>query len=233
MALELGRGAGSSGSGASSAVASVSAAGGGGGGAGAAGGGGSVPPPAPSRGSGGGMGGPRVQPDPPVTSGPTAFASSQDSAPAASMRAGSDVAPSSMISSTGGEPLAGSGFEGERPARSFTSAPRPARTNRETKAAPAFASGRAGTGGDETSPDPGTVSAVPEVSSVATGASAEQAPPHASGWERVVSAARRVHRGLSRASDHMDDMRRRIGPLPSDAAAHASPPRMPIDHHEE
>jgi hypothetical protein len=31
----------------------------------------------------------------------------------------------------------------------------------------------------------------------------------------------------------MDDMRRQIGPLPSDAAAHATPPRMPIDHHED
>jgi type IV secretion system protein TrbL len=229
-----GAGAGSSGSSASSAVASVGAAGGTGGGTGVAGGGGSVAPPsAPSQGSGGGMGGPRVQPDPPVSSGTTAFAANPDSAPAASTRTGSDATVSSMISSTGGEPLAGSGFEGERPARGFTSAPRPARTSRETRPAPAFASDRAGTTGGEVSPDPGTVSAVPEVSSVATGASAEQTPPRASGWERIVSTARRVHRGLSRASDHMDDMRRRVGPLPSDAAAHATPPRMPIDHHED
>jgi type IV secretion system protein TrbL len=216
-----GAGAGSSGSGASSTVASVGAAGGGGGG----GVGGSVAPPStPPRGSGGGMGGPRVQPDPPVSGGTTAFAANQDSAPAASTRPGSDATASSMISSTGGEPLAGSGFEGERPARGFTSAP---------KTAPGFASDRAGTAGGEVSPDPGTTSAVPEVNSVATGASAEQAPPRASGWERIVSTARRVHRGLSRASDHMDDMRRQIGPLPSDAAAHATPPRMPIDHHED
>jgi type IV secretion system protein TrbL len=228
-----GAGAGSSGSSASSTVASVGAAGGGGGSAGAAGGGGSVAPPSAPRGSSSGMGGPRVQPDPPVGSGTTAFAANQDSASVASTRTGSDATPSSMISSTGGEPLAGSGFEGERPARGFTSAPRPARTSRETRPAPAFAPDRAGTAGGEVSPDPGTSSAVPEVNSVATGASAEQAPPRASGWDRIVSTARRVHRGLSRASDHMDDMRRRIGPLPSDAAAHASPPRMPIDHHEE
>lgn len=215
-----GAGAGSSGSSASSAVASVGAAGGSGGG-----GGGSVAPPsAPSRGSGGGMGGPRAQPAPPVSGGTTAFTASPDSAPAVSTRTGSDATPSSMISSTGGEPLAGSGFEGERPARGFTSAPKPA---------PASASDRAGTTGGEVPPDPGTSSAVPEVNSVATGASAEQAPPRASGWERIVSTARRVHRGLSRASDQMDDMRRQIGPLPSDAAAHASPPRMPIDHHED
>jgi type IV secretion system protein TrbL len=229
-----GAGAGSSGSGASGMVAGVGAAGGSGGGAGAAGGGGSVSPPSVSpRGSGGGMGGPRVQPDPPVSGGTTAFAANQDSASAASTRTGSDATASSMISSTGGEPLAGSGFEGERPARGFTSAPRSARTNRETKPAPAFVSDRAGMTGGDVRPDPGTSSAVPEVNSVATGASAEQAPPRAGGWARIVSTARRVHRGLSRASDHMDDMRRRIGPLPSDAAAHASPPRMPIDHHEE
>jgi hypothetical protein len=73
---------------------------------------------------------------------------------------------------------------------------------------------------NSTSPDSsGVVSDVTSVGS--TGPTNPQPPPTAKGKS-----------GLARAANQVRDFRRRFGSLPSDAAPHATPPRIPIDHEE-
>jgi hypothetical protein len=73
--------------------------------------------------------------------------------------------------------------------------------------------------------------AVSEVRSVGV-SSAPQQPPTPSRRERLGSAARRTDQALSRAAGHLRSIRNQLGRMPSDAAPHAPPPRMPIDHNE-
>ena len=61
-----------------------------------------------------------------------------------------------------------------------------------------------------------------DVASVgSTGPASPQTPPAARGKS-----------ALSRAADQVRGLRRRLGSLPADAAPHATPPRIPIDHEE-
>jgi type IV secretion system protein TrbL len=78
-----------------------------------------------------------------------------------------------------------------------------------------------------------TSGVVSDVQSVTTGSSGvgQQLPP-ASRRERIGSAARRTDQALSRAAGRLRNIRNQLGGLPSDAAPHTPPPRMPIDHHE-
>ena len=134
---------------------------------------------------------------------------------------------SSTLSSIGGEALEGSGFETERVQRGFarmsvtasdqTSAPGPS---------PSRLTVRGGTSGDGegaapsnlTSPDSSGIA--PDVMSVGSAGPASPQPP----------ANRR--NPLTRAADQVRGLRRRLRSLPSDAAPHATPPRIPIDHEE-
>jgi len=44
--------------------------------------------------------------------------------------------------------------------------------------------------------------------------------------------ALRTKGALSRAADQVRGLQRRLGRIPSDAAPHATPPRIPIEHEE-
>lgn len=86
--------------------------------------------------------------------------------------------------------------------------------------------GQAGPGSN-----PGVVS---DVRSVASSPASAQPPqsPAAGRRERIGSAARRADRALSQAAGRLRGLRNQLGGLPSDAAPHTPPPRMPIDHHD-
>jgi type IV secretion system protein TrbL len=240
--------AGGAGSSTRTAVASVGLVG-----AGSSSGGGSVSPPSsPSLSGSTGGGGVRRQPDPP-SNGSSDGGFAADPTPTTSRRHGSSArsesvssaskgapapasTPSKALSSIGGEPLAGSGFETQVPQRGFAPA-----SIRATEAAaaqgPATSSpstardangGDAVAGADSVEGAPGGVadqrgsSVVSDVASVgSTGPASPQTPPTARGKS-----------ALSRAADQVRGLRRRLGSLPADAAPHATPPRIPIDHEE-
>jgi type IV secretion system protein TrbL len=140
--------------------------------------GGSVAPPSlPSQGSAPGGGATRVQPGPPTNG---------------------------VLSSIGGEPLTGSGFETQSAQSGF---------------APASISASVADTTDPSTPGAGSpLSGGP-------GSSAAVSPV------RSPSAAKGKPQ-FSRAADHMRAFQRRLGSFPSDAAPHATPPRIPIDHAE-
>jgi type IV secretion system protein TrbL len=75
-----------------------------------------------------------------------------------------------------------------------------------------------------------TPGAVADVRSVGSGSATSQPP--GSRRERVGSAARRADHVLSRVSGRLRGVRNQLGGLPSDAAPHTPPPRMPIEHHD-
>jgi type IV secretion system protein TrbL len=167
------------------------------------------PPSSPSSGFAGNGVAERRQPDPPSS--------------------GLRPSISSALSSIGGESLEGSGFETERPQRGF--AHMSVTASEQTSAAGPSASPlavRGGTSGDGegvapsnlTSPDSSGI--VPDVASVGSaGSMSPQAPPPAN-----------RKNPLTRAVDQVRSLRRRLRSLPSDAAPHATPPRIPIDHEE-
>lgn len=250
-------GGGAAGGGASSSVAGV------GSGVGAAGkaGGGSVPPPSSPPPSPSSNGGPK-QPSPPsggssngsipVTSGSSSanggsgYQSPSNAVPSSSGSNGVASAPSSparsALSSVGGDSLAGSGFESERPASGFapSSIPVGVRSGSQARrgsvpppannggAAPSdqVASSDSSSGGSDVPAGGSPVSEVQSVSSVSTGSS------RSTPGERLASGARRTQRTFSSAADRLRGVRRQWGGLPSDAAPHTPPPRMPIDHGE-
>jgi hypothetical protein len=79
---------------------------------------------------------------------------------------------------------------------------------------------------------PGSTSGVvSDVRSVESGSASSQ--PHVgSRRERIGSAARRTDQVLSRAAGRLRGVRNQFGVLPSDAAPHTPPPRMPIEHND-
>jgi type IV secretion system protein TrbL len=240
-------GAGGAGSGTRIAVASVGSVGGG-----SSSGSGSVSPPSsPSRGVSASSGEIRRQPDPPSNPSGDGFAADPSmaksrqhatSARSESVSSASTEAPppastgSTALSSVGGEPLAGCGFEAQTPHRGF--APASIKVA-EAAAAPGPApspasSARGAMGGDSVAgadsveatsggvSDQGGSSVASDVASVgSTGPASPQTPPKARGKS-----------ALSRAADQVRGLRRRLGSLPADAAPHATPPRIPIDHEE-
>jgi hypothetical protein len=135
----------------------------------------------------------------------------------------------STLSLIGGESLEGSGFDTERPQRGF--ARMSVRASEQTSApglsASPLAVGGGASGDGEgaalsnlTSPDSSGI--VPDVASVGSaGSMSPQAPPPAN-----------RKNPLTRAVDQVRSLRRRLRSLPSDAAPHATPPRIPIDHEE-
>lgn len=240
MVASTGAGAIAAGAGATAAASSAgagSSAGGGAasrsvagiGGAGAAGNG-SVPPPSSPPVGSSPNGRPR-QPNPPNSNG--AVAPSVGSNPAPS------VSDQSVLSSLGGENLAGSGFEAEHPAAGFRShsVPLPAlpasqstssvgSTAAREQSAPPIESRADSSRGSSGS------GSVTEVGSASSSSSAKIQPPAAGPRERLASGARRTERVFSGAAERLRSTRQKFGGLPTDAAPHTQPPRMPIDHSE-
>jgi len=239
--------AGGAGSSTTSAVANVGSVG-----AGSSAGGGSVsPPPSPSPSSSTNDGGMRRQPDPPSTGSGDGGAANQQGVTTRmggnrtthgeNVSSGSAAMPvppsvSSALSSIGGEPLAGSGFETQPPQRGF--APASVNASHAVTAPTPFLSSPVTTG---TAPDgdsvasnpvgpsrpsdaasPGSSGVVSEVASVGEASSANPQPPTPAKGKSAIT----------RATDQVKGLRRRLGSLPSDAAPHATPPRMPIEHEE-
>jgi type IV secretion system protein TrbL len=247
---------GSAGGGASSTVAGV----GGVSGAGGAAGGGTVPPPSsPPRGPS--PNGRASQPNPPGNGGggataPVFAANGGSNGTGAAQSRGHDVrggngqsqstsgeaATRSALSSMGGETLAGSGFQAERPAAGFSSTsvpigPSPRRGSGAPGQGSLFGANSDSVSPSDVTPSDGlegsaASSPVAEVSSVGSptaGKAQTQAPPSGG---RLASGARRTQKVFSGAADRLRGTRRQFGGLPTDAAPHAQPPRMPIDHSE-
>ncbi len=239
--------AGGAGSITTTAVASVGSVG-----PGSSAGGGSVSPPSsPSPGSTANGRGARRQPDPPLHGAgdggrsvdpPIAtsrlrantFHSENVSSGSAPTQAPPSV--SSALSSIGGEPLAGSGFETQPAQRGFAPASISGSDGAATRlpgpSSPSIV--RRGTSGDvvatgsnegdapTNSTNPGSSGVVSDVASLESAGPASPQPP----------ATARGKSALTRAADQVRGFRSRLGSLPSDAAPHATPPRIPIDHEE-
>jgi len=236
--------AGGAGSSTTTAVASVGSVG-----AGSSGGGGSVSPPSsPSKSSSASEGGVRRQPDPPSNGSGDGGAVEQQ-AVTSRLRGNTTrgenvfsgttvvpVPPSVSLSSIGGEPLAGSGFETQPAQRGFTPASvnasdgvkasepllSSAWTARTVGGGDSVVGGPAGASSPSDPASPGSSGVVSEVASVGNADSTNpQRPPAAKGKSAI-----------TRAADQVKGFRRRLGSLPSDAAPHATPPRIPIEHEE-
>ena len=249
-----GAGGGAAGSGGAGSAAGV----GSGVGAAGRGGSGSVPPPSSPSPGPSSNGGPR-QPSPPsggssngsipvssgngFSNGSGGHQTASDGRPSSGSNGTSDSASPlvrSALSSVGGDGLAGSGFEGERPASGFT----PSSVSVGTRSAGQVRVGgaRSNTSVNAAS-EPGTISSEPssgsempsgsspvsEIQSVGSASSQNSRPTSA---DRLASGARRTQRTFSSAADRLRGVRRQWGGLPSDAAPHTPPPRMPIDHGE-
>ena len=209
-------------------------------------------PPSPSSaGSAANGGGARSQPDPPSNGSgegggavdpPIATSRLRGTTPrgenvsSGSTATQSPPSVSSALSSIGGEPLAGSGFETQTAQRGFA----PTLVN-PSDAGPA-------TGSVPSSPPPmpsGTIGDAMASSSIEGTATSNSTSPGGSGVVSDVTsvgstgptnpqqpANAKAKSGLARAADQVRGFRRRLGSLPSDAAPHATPPRIPLDHEE-
>ena len=136
-----------------------------------------------------------------------------------------DSSQAAAISAIGGQPLAGSGFDDERTAKGFQSV------------SPVVSSPEVQSSGQQTlfeetgdSAVVGANSGTSDVTSAHSGSLPVATPIRTSRWMGAASTAQRVHRGLTRAAYHLSAMRRRF---PSDGGPSTTPPRMPIDHHED
>lgn len=192
------------------------------GGTGAAGTG-SVPPPSSLPG-GSSLNGRPKQPNPPASSGGAA-------APLTSPAPISSESARSVLSSLGGENLTGSGFESERPAAGFRShsvplALRPTSLKCDTGAVDGDAASN-GAAGESSRSSGGSVS---EVASAGSSSSQRPPSPTQGRGERLASGARRTERVFSGAAQRLRNTGQRFRGLPTDAAPHMQPPRMPIDH---
>jgi hypothetical protein len=212
-------GAGNSGSGVATAVAGVGSNGSSGGAAS-----GSVPPPPGPRGPSPNDGGSRRQPEP-----PTSFSGG--------VGEGLGSTPTSLAS-IGGEPLTGSGFEGQTTAKGFR--PSSVVLGFATRSAAASGIGQiqdpatSGSAADMPGParnESGPATA-PETGSVGSAGSSTIQPPVSRPGEGLGSAANKAIDSFRGASRRIDSLRYRITKLPSDAASHPSPPRMPVEHED-
>jgi len=117
------------------------------------------------------------------------------------------------LADVGGDLLAGSGFESEKSLRGY--------------------SGNSGHAPASGSAAPATTSAVSDFNSVPNGDASTGRPTDGTPGDRGAgSTAERVQGAFGGVSAQFRALRRRLGPFPSDAAPHVSPPRMPIDHNE-
>lgn len=146
--------------------------------------------------------------------------------------AGSSESARSALSSLGGESLAGSGFETQRPAAGFRSYSVPA-TSRTQPASPGNSAGvgdQASASAEPVGDSSHGASGSESDASSAVGAKPNQPTPKRR--EMLASGAQRVERTVSGAAQRLRNAGLRFRGLPSDAAPHTQPPRMPIDHSE-
>jgi hypothetical protein len=162
------------------------------------------PPPSPSPGFAANGGSEHGQPDPPSSRSSPSF--------------------SSTLSSMGGEPLAGSGFEAQPVHRGF--APMSVTSERASGSQPSAALSATRGEGETAAPSNVTAQGVSGVESeVASIGSAGSANPQ-------LPTPVNSKNPLTHAVDQVRGLRGRLRSLPSDAAPHATPPRIPIDHEE-
>jgi type IV secretion system protein TrbL len=159
----------------------------------------------------------RTQPDPPQITSHNSVPASEPPIAGGWGSGRNQPSPSSILSSIGGEPLAGSGFETEPPQRGFMPASVGSADTPGASVMPSSAPIRATPPSDA----PG-VSSASEITSV-TDATSPSIQPSPAGKARNV---------MTRAVDQARSIRQRIRSLPSDSAPHATPPRIPIDHEE-
>jgi type IV secretion system protein TrbL len=261
-------GAGSGSSGAGASVMSVGSATGVGGSSRSSGGG-AVPPPYTPPSSGPPSNGRPKQPDPPpfdrgsggaavepagVASNGSGATSHNGSHSASDSEGSTDsngrAAISSSLGSVGGDNLAGSGFESERPASGFAPV---SVTTRSSQASihstidppPPPNAPRAGVRGraevveppSGVAPTANSSSAshgvTPEVVSVSSNLGSGAVQPPAQGRrERFGSTARQADRIFSNASNRLRGTQNQLGGVPSDAAPHTPPPHMPINDND-
>jgi type IV secretion system protein TrbL len=140
----------------------------------------------------------------------------------------------SVLSSLGGESLAGSGFEAQRPAAGFRSYSVPV-APRVQSAGPASGqvTGDESTASTESAAgtSQATSPSTPDVTSSGS-AGKPQTPTTPRRRELLASGAQRAERVFSGAAQRLRNAGPRFRGLPSDAAPHTQPPRMPIDHSE-
>ncbi len=205
------------------------------------------PPSSPPQGSAASGAAVRIQPDPPsagpgergVMVDPAITTSSRGRSAAkgeSTMPSPTPPSASAVLSSIGGEPLAGSGFETQPVQRGFTSMS--VHTPGGAAATPGhipLSPTTRGAAGGAPIPEvdsaeaalPGSAasegsSATAEVASVRSAGPANPQPPEPPSPKSA----------FHRAANQLRALRRRLGRIPSDAAPHATPPRMPIDHQE-
>jgi hypothetical protein len=186
------------------------------GGTGAAGPG-SVPPPSSLPGGSSPNGRPK-QPNPPANGGGAA-------APLTSPVSISSESARSALSSLGGENLTGSGFEAERPAAGFRSHSVPLAPRQTSPKSDAGAVD--GAAGESSRSSVGSAS---EVAPAGSSSSEGLQPLTPRRGERLASGARRTERVFSGTAQRLRNTGQRFRGLPTDAAPHMQPPRMPIDH---
>ena len=232
--------------------------------------GGAVPPPPSPPSSGPPSNGRPKQPDPPPfdrgsgggATEPTSVASngsgatSRNGSSSASDSEGSAdsngrASIRSSLASVGGDSLAGSGFESERPASGFASVSVTTRSSQASthntvdppprSDAPRAAGvrGRADVVEPPSGVAPGADSpsashgATPEVVSVSSNLGSGSVQPPAQGRrERFGSTARQADRVFSSASNRLRGTRNQLGGVPSDAAPQTPPPHMPINDND-
>jgi hypothetical protein len=128
------------------------------------------------------------------------------------------------MSAVGGQPLAGSGFEGERSAKGFQP------TTQIVTASDAPAIGQQSLVEETTAEAVAGAGSASAVAGVPSGSMSVSTPTRAGRTAGLASTIQAVRQGLTRAAYQMYLIRRQF---PTDAAPSASPPRMQIDHHED
>ena len=191
-------------------------------GAGAAGGGGAAPG-APSAiaslGAAKGSGG--LAPPSAASPGTSSVGSASRSQPDPPSRSFSSQM---AMSAVGGQPLAGSGFEGERSAKGFQP------TTQIVTASDGPAIGQQSLVEETTAEAVAGAGSASAVVGVPYGSMSVSTPTRAGRTSGLASTIQAVRQGLTRAAYQMYLIRRQF---PTDAAPSASPPRMQIDHHED
>ena len=127
---------------------------------------------------------------------------------------------SSVLASIGGELLEGSGFEAQPFQGGFARLSASASNDTSTSASVNPAAGPKG-GNDDRKGNLKPTDAAPDTGSVRGTINHAQPPALSSRKNPII-----------RAVDQVRGLRRRISSLPSDAAPHATPPRIPIEHEE-
>jgi type IV secretion system protein TrbL len=164
---------------------------------------------------------------------PSTSVSGAAAVPPPTPNGGSFESARSVLSSLGGEILAGSGFETQRPAAGFRSYSVPV-ASRPQSASPANSPGAGDESTAATESAGGGSQAIsgptPDITSSGSVGKPQTRTPRRR--DVLASGAQRAERVFSGAAQRLRNAGPRFRGLPSDAAPHTQPPRMPIDHSE-